>query len=179
MKKIFLLSMLVMFILSSACFAADRYRWISSIDTFGYFFDTQTIKHIPKEGDQESFMRNPDKILTDDGYIEVWIKYVYNEQGIQNTMSFREKNGFPNDGFENLSYSLELYQIKTNKQEMALLENIYYNSDNIVLASYHTYPYMLTWEKAVPSSVGEDIYKSILNHELQQYRTLKKILNYK
>ena len=86
-----------MLLVSSTCFANDRYQWMTSDDSKGFFFDTRTIE----------FGKNHYTGKTDFQTVRVWIKTVYTEKGVNERLASREEKGLDNAGFYALSYSLD------------------------------------------------------------------------
>lgn len=141
-----LLLFLCVFMLSTiTVFASpDRYQWIDSNDKVGYFFDTQTIKY--------SFSTYTGK--PDTSKIDVWIKTVYTNDGVQGVIEERTRHQLPTDGFENLSYTLSHYKISRDNK-ISILEILDYDIYGNTLDTLSIPAHQQEWKDVVPDSVGE------------------------
>ena len=143
MKKIaWILTLFLFTTLSSVTFAAERYQWMTSDDSKGFFFDTRTIE----------FGKNYYTRKTDFQTVRVWIKTEYTEKGVNERLASREEQGLDNSGFYALSYSLDRYEINSSANTILYLAGADYKENGLVIRSYRT-EYIP--QSIVPDSVGE------------------------
>lgn len=124
-----------------ATFAAERYQWLHSTDTIGFFFDTQTLK-FGSTGDGK----------TNYSILDVWIKDVYNSEGVNDRIKYREKYSLTVEGWENLDYELHHYQFNTKTKQIRSIGYAAYSKKGIVLESTD---YKGDWNDIFPDSYGE------------------------
>ncbi|MDD4049341.1 MAG: hypothetical protein PHI90_11135 [Clostridia bacterium] len=150
--KIFALTLILIvgvFIQQGYC--ANRYYWLTSTDTITYSLDTQSI-YVHKDNNSIDF--------------DVWVKFQYNEDGIQEVISYRNKNGLPTAGYENLKFSLrhEIFSINPSGRMIYKdIQYLHYDTNGKVLGSY-TYPTSNSFIDIVPNSLGEAIFDKIGNY---------------
>lgn len=128
--------------------APDRYQWMFSNDLNGYFFDTKTIKY-----DYNSYTQKVDK-----NTIDVWIKTVFTEAGVQDIIKQREKYRLPVQGFENTGFSLEHF-LFSRDNKICDIEFIYYSKSGDIIENY-TFP-TRKWISIVPGTIAEEWHNEV------------------
>lgn len=138
-------------LLSCTAFAADRWHWVVSNDTFGVFFDTKTISY-------EKTSYGVDKSI-----IDVWEKDVYSKD-------YENPNAptFDTIDYKHLAYVLyhEKYDL-VNKKTITL----HVVSYDVNGHSFSTDFQDATWDQVIPDSNGEYMLNVLQNymkaHDLQ------------
>jgi hypothetical protein len=85
--------------------------------------------------------------------VRVWMKTVYTEKGVIQTMARRGPK------FKDLDYGVALLEFNCADRKMRPFDGILYSRDGSVLSTYKfETPY---WEEIVPDTVGEDLYEIV------------------
>ncbi|MBP2635506.1 MAG: hypothetical protein H6Q72_1413 [Firmicutes bacterium] len=155
MKKILCLLLFLMFA-SGVCLANDRYWWINSNDKIGFFFDTETIK-FEKEMNFSTLKYSINK-----NQANVWIKTVYNANGVNDMIQYRNKYNLPTDDWIKLSYSMANFIFDFKERKMKCLSTVYYDSDGNILEKYSSQD--VRWEDVIPNTNGEYWSKILLEY---------------
>jgi hypothetical protein len=105
-------------------------------------------------GDRENYTGLPKDI------IKVWEKREYSDEGRNDEIQQRIRNGFDVKGYETLSYQLTLWEINCVTRESRMMEQIEYSTDGRMLGS-NTYKRKPTegWQPIPPESFCATIYK--------------------
>lgn len=160
-----LLFVLFTMLVSSTCFAYERYQYVNENSDSKYFFDTTTIRHIPSSANI-NFSETPYKIMSDNGVIDVWVKFEYTDEGKKDACRRFNRQ-------EDFSYALGHWVFKTNNHELKELSWIEYDSSGRIIDNYNIPPYNQKFDAVVPNSVGEDIYKAVQDYMMKYYSDLK------
>lgn len=169
------MSILILLLTSPYSNAEDRYNKIGANENFVYYFDTASMKHVP-QNKQLDFIKNPTEILSDGGYIEVWIKLEYTPKGIQDVIERRSKSKLPVEGYEQLSYTLDHWMIKTKDSEYLYLGSVDYGTGGKMLVQYNVPFQLRQWESVIPGSVGEDIHGAVILYQIRWYYKFNDLL---
>lgn len=144
MKKILTLSMTLLFVLLFyfTAFASVNWYWITSDNYASLYIDANKI----------SYTNINNKKYT---YIRVWSKVEYNEEGTKKELNKRINEGASIDGYENLSYKIQLIEFAFNDdmKYMRLLSSADYTTDGTVLDSQ--YDDNAKFYPVIPESIGE------------------------
>ena len=92
----------------------------------------------------------------------VWIKHIYNEDGMNERFERLKKNGVKVDKDNSLSYQLALYEIDCNNKKTRVYSvSIYSKNDDVV----HTVNVPGNWEDIVPESNAEAMENAICRRQ--------------
>lgn len=119
MKKL-ILSMILLFTIlySSIAFAADRWQWIISDDTYGVFFDTYTITY------ENNIYGSVNKNI-----VNVWEKFVYAD-GYENANA----ETFDDFDFKHIKYALYHEKIDFLNRKHRTIHTTFYDINNHVFS---------------------------------------------
>lgn len=159
-KFITILSLSILFLFLSNCFAADRYYKILSLDTGTYWLDTYSIK----------FARNPTNNSIDEDIQDFWQKISHNQDGINETIEILKRNNRSVKGYDQLDYSLVHYLYNTKKNEYTIIATVDYNIYGEVLSSDKANP---DWQAIVPESVDEMFLKLVQTYSIVHKREIR------
>lgn len=159
-KFITILSLSILFLFLSNCFAADRYYKILSLDTGTYWLDTYSIK----------FARNPTNNSIDEDIQDFWQKISHNQDGINETIEILKRNNRSVKGYDQLDYSLVHYLYNTKKNEYTIIATVDYNIYGEVLSSDKANP---DWQAIVPESVDEMVLKLVQTYSIVHKREIR------
>jgi hypothetical protein len=130
---VFLLALLTLPVLAAE--EEDRYAPLSNAtkDTFSaYFLDMKTLQHAPADASLD-FVRNPDQIYKDKGYVQAWVKVEYVKNGAQEVTESLRAQGQNVAGYENLAFSLQLLRVRPATNEVSLLVQSDYDKNGRLL----------------------------------------------
>jgi hypothetical protein len=142
MKSISVKLGVILFIIGIALFdcaevwGAD-WKFISSTDLYECFYDAENMTRSSKN------------------IVGVWTKLVYTERGITGIVKEFGKH------YENLSYSLELWEIDCAKKKQRILSITEYSAEGNILYTNPTKSRPSAWKSISRESVGESLYKII------------------
>lgn len=168
MKKVsafLLLFCLFLLIGTAPCSAEsdDRFQWITSTDTNGYWFDKETIKfsRYSMAGSVSSYPNT--------NIIECWLKITYNQNGIDQAIETRKENQMEISGFDRLHFDMSLVLLDTRTKEFSFVSSTFYDTDGKTLDSitFRVYPSAI-----VPNSIGETILKALQTFATANKQTL-------
>ena len=157
MKRISILALVVLFMMSCTVFAADRWYWVSSNDTESVFFDTTTIKFENRQPGHIQF--------------KAWVKFQYNEEGTQKLADQKHAVGDYSIDWSQVSYTLENVSIFLNGPYVSFHGIYYYDSNGSVLLYV---PESTPWISTVPGSVGEDIVRTLIIYTANNISSISK-----
>ena len=142
MKKLVFLLVCLFVVMHSNSLAAERYQWMNSDDSKGYFFDTKTIEFA------KNYYTGKSDFLT----VRVWIKTVYTEKGVNELLTSREERGLDNSAFYAISYAIDRYEINSSANTILYLSGAYYKENGLIIRKYG--PEYIP-QSIIPDSVGE------------------------
>lgn len=174
MKKIFLILFLGLILLFQTSPAAasqtldanfenegGRYIWMSSNKIFSAWFDKDTIK----------FVRDDNGINTQ--VVDVWIKFTYSQQGVDEEIQFRTKHKLSVTGYENLHKTIYHYLFNLDTNSTKLLGNTAYDWNGNVIDNYYFSEDRVSWATAIPGGLGESWVKIIRYYSTNNSDVLK------
>lgn len=154
-SKLFLSILLAILFFSifsiSQVHANERFQWIHSNNTTTFEIDTQRFN------------------VTEDTnwlYFDCWIKWKYNEQGVENLIAIRKEFHLPTDGYEDLEFSLKHELFAINKQNTIMEKGLYsvdYSSYGEPLDSVSFS--ISKWHETIPGSVFDAIALGVLQYK--------------
>lgn len=116
--------------------AAERFKWITSTDTYSIYYDTQTIR------------RGSD----------AWIKESYTEEGAREYVDSLRKSGVRcGEEYNKLKHIFTYYEINSSRQ-MRVITFTYYDENGNVIESIQG---NRQWRNIIPDTIGEAIYNAI------------------
>jgi len=68
--------------------------------------------------------------------VHVWEKGVYSDEGREEDIQSRRKEGLSTEGWDKLSHDLTLYEIDCKKRKYQILSGIIYNTDGSIISSF-------------------------------------------
>ncbi len=113
----------------------DRYFPLSNAtkDTFStYYLDLKTLQHVPADANFD-FVKNPEQVFKDKGYLQAWVKVEYEKQGAKEVVESLKMQDQNVAGYEKLAFSLQLLRVKPATREVALLEQADYDKNGKLL----------------------------------------------
>jgi hypothetical protein len=103
----------------------------------------------------ECFYNSEDMIRSSEDIVKVWAKLVYTERGVIEMVKEFGKH------YENLSYSLELWEINCAGKKHRLLSITAYSLEGNILYTNQTGVAPPPWRIISRESVGESLYKAV------------------
>lgn len=158
-----LLTGLLVILSSGVCLAAERYQWITSTDTHGYWFDTQTVK-FSHYSMSRSWSSSANKDM-----IDCWIMIRYNQGGINEEIAKREEIQLSPAGYEKLSHTMQHWLINNKTREMAIIDLADYDTNGKILDSA-SFP--ISPNTIIPDSIGEGIANAVTAFVTKNYQTV-------
>ena len=142
MKSIFVrfgVSSLVIGLAIFGCAEAWARDWklYAKTDLYECFYDTEDVIHSPQD------------------IVEVWTKSEYTERGVAEMVKKFGKY------YENLSYSLELWEINCAERKARLLLTTEYSADQNILYNDQPGKHLPPWKIISRESVEENLYKAL------------------
>ena len=99
--------------------------------------------------------------------IKVWIKFQYTEKGKETYFNERINKGMGSTGYQNLSYSLQLFVFDFENWRFDVLSGVYYSSTGEILTSFDNPN--LNLRKTIPESIASNIlYKILGDHNIKR-----------
>jgi len=108
-------------------------------------------------GDVYSY--NKVKIKHRKNAVQVWVRFVYSDEGRKRYIQGMRKYGGSTEGYDNLSQTLTLYEINCEKGMSRVLSIIEYNNQGVTL--YRGSSDKSKWIYIVPGSVKDNLRKKI------------------
>ena len=142
MKSISVNLGVILFIIGIALFCCAEvwgadWKFISSTDLYECFYNAE------------------DMIRSSEDIVKVWAKLVYTERGVIEMVKEFGKH------YENLSYSLELWEIDCAKKKQRILSITEYSVEGSILYMNPAKSRPSAWKSISLESVGESLYKTV------------------
>ena len=121
-----------------------------------------TYSEVPK-GTVHSY--NRDDIVFDGHTVKVWTRFDYvSPEAKERELNGRRKQGLATEGFENISYDLNLWEVDCQLKRFGLLRYRTYDDKGMILESGSAEQMgEEEWEDVAPNSKSEDLYKIVCN----------------
>jgi hypothetical protein len=116
---------------------AENWRLYAKTDLYECFYDAENI------------------VRSSEDIVEVWAKLVYTERGVVELVKEFGKH------YENLSYSLELWEINCAEKKHRLLSTTAYSVEGNILYTNQAGSRPPPWKIISRESVGESLYKAV------------------
>lgn len=156
MKRISLLVLSLLIVMTSITFAADRWYWVLSNDIESVFFDTATIHFEDKD---------PNHLV-----LREWIKFTYNQEGAQSLADEKHNNGNYSADWISTAYCLEDVSIFI-KDKSVLFHGFYYYDSTGKLISQIVYKNAYQMN-CIPGSLGEVIASRSIIYAADNIKTI-------
>ena len=95
------------------------------------------------------------------GIVSVWGKGIYSKDGVQQEIAERTKSKLPTQGFSELSYLVERFEINCKTSEFDVYERGLYTKEGKALHSYTAPRKRSHWYAINPASKMDALYKSV------------------
>ena len=127
---------------TGAC-AAEWVRYFSDKRGNEWFYDRESISYPSK------------------GIVGVWGKGIYSKDGVREEITERTKAKLPAQGFHELSYIMERFEVNCKKSEFDVYERSFYTRDGKILYSFTTAKKRSNWYAINPESKMDALYASV------------------
>ena len=109
-------------------------------------------------GDIYAYHKASMKHRTED-IVQLWIKWVFSDEGRKNYIQRLEKNGESSEGYEKLSHVLSLVEVDRKKPKFRILYSTEYDkADNVLFRGLHDAP----WKDILSDSMEENLRKKVI-----------------
>jgi hypothetical protein len=116
--------------------------------------------HLDKHGNEWLYDRESIS-LTSKNIVSVWGKRIYSKEGLQEEIVERTKAKLPTQGFSELRYLLERFDINCKTSEFDVYERGFYNTSGKILHSNAAPKKRSHWYAINPESRMDALYKAV------------------
>jgi hypothetical protein len=136
-----------------SCAGADAAEWVR------YFSD--------KVGNEWSYDRSSIRFPLKN-IVSVWGKGIYSKDGINQEIAERTKAKLPNQGFSELNYLVERFEVNCRKSEFYVHERVFYTKEGKTIHSYTTPKKRSHWYAINPESKMDALYTSVCKIQVKE-----------